>query len=837
MAPVRVLLTLCPVWRDPVGRGRALGGTTALTAAPEATGDELVAARGSTVDEPASVEPSSASSRRRRRGRAAIVAGLVLAFGVLGASVAIAGSATGPAFVAVAGSPTATGHDPDSVVFSPNDGLLADTSYLDNNVSIFKVSRTGALSAAAGSPFSVGHGPFTAAFSPSGGLLVTSNNTDNDLSMFTVAATGVLTPVSSPISTGAGTDPTSATFSPSGSLLAVTELGTDTVQMYTVSSGGALAAVGSPVVVGTNPPFYTDDATFSPNGDYLAVVDETTDKMTAGKLYMFAVSSGGALTAVTGSPFTIGEKADSASFSPDGKLLVVANIDSNSLSIFTVASNGVLAPTTDSPYSTGASQPWDAEFGPSGLLAVLSNNLNTTSLYSVTTTGPSAGTLTPLAGSPLSDGSASGPQWTAFSNSGLLVATVNQTGDNISVFSVAPPIVAITASPAAQFYTQNQAVSTSFSCSDSTYAPGLTSCSDSNGVTGPTGSSGSTGPSGATGTLGTATLGPHAYTVTATSSDGETTITPLDYTVASPPSASISAPAGGATFAVGQAVPTTFSCTDSTYGPGIQSCTPSFGAAGSTSAAGTGVLDTAAPGLFSYTVTAVSADGQSATSAPLDYSVAQPPRATITAPAGGGVYTVGEYVPTTFSCSDGGSGSGIRTCDPSYGPAGSPNAATTGTLDTSAPGSHSYTVTATSNDGLTAATTIGYTVQALPPVLTTTLSGSSNAFKVLAVNHASNGTIKLTLKLPGPGSVVVLGTHAATGGGGTLNLGRFELRVTHAGTLHITVRPNAAGRRLLTRDRRHGSALHIRVLITFTPRGGRPRVRALTVPVLDAGKQ
>ena len=803
----------------------------------------MTAALDVSSDQPAVQEETSSGSaiRQRRRARAALTAGLVLAFCALGASAAIAGSGSAAAFVAAAGSPTATGRDPDSIVFSPNDSLLADTNYLDNDVSVFKVSQTGALTAATGSPFSVGHGPFSVSISPSGGLLATANYTDNNVSMFSVASNGVLTAVSgSPISMGTSpaSDPTTAIFSPIPGFMEVTRFGLDTVQMYSVTAGGAMSAIGSPSSTGS----LGDDpdwAAFSPDGKFLAVVDETTATAPAvpgpGTLSMFAVSpTTGVLTPVTGSPFTIGAQADSASFSPDGKLLVVANIQSDSLSIFSVASNGVLTPTADSPFSTSPDSPWDAEFSPTGLLSVIGHGDGTTSVYSVTTTGASAGTLTPVAGSPFSDGSGSGPQWTAFSNSGLLVATANQGTDNISVFSVAAPTAVITTPPTAAVYAQNQVVPTRFSCADSTYAPGLSACSDSNGVTGPTGSTGATG---ATGALGTSTLGSHTYTVTATSSDGQSTSTPLDYTVAAPPAATVSAPVGGATYAVGQAVATRFSCAEGTDGPGIQSCNPSFGAAGSPTAVNTGALDTASPGLFSYTVTALSTDGQSATSAPLDYSVAQPPSATITAPANGGVYTVGQDVATTFSCSDGSGGSGIRSCVPSYGAAGSPTASTTGSLDTSAPGSDSYTVTATSNDGLTATTTIDYTVQAPPPILApTTPIVVSNAFTLATVKHSSNGTIKLTLQLPGPGTVAVTGTHAASGGRRTVSLGRFTVYVTAAGSVHVTFKPNAAGRRLLSQDRRKGAALHIRILITFTPAGGSPRARVLNVGLLSARK-
>lgn len=87
----------------------------------------------------------------------------------------------------------------------------------------------------------------------------------------------------------------------------------------------------------------------------------------------------------------------------------------------------------------------------------------------------------------------------------------------------------------------------------------------------------------------------------------------------------------------------------------------------------------------------------------------QAPTATISSPANDGSYTVGQVVPTTFSCADD-FGPGIASCDDSAGT--NTVSGGTSTLDTSTPGSFAYTVVATSTDGLSATASIDYTVAA-----------------------------------------------------------------------------------------------------------------------------
>lgn len=173
---------------------------------------------------------------------------------------------------------------------------------------------------------------------------------------------------------------------------------------------------------------------------------------------------------------------------------------------------------------------------------------------------------------------------------------------------------------------------------------------------------------------------------------------------ADPPTAEISQPGGTLVLAPGSTGPITrFSCTEGARGPGLASCLDSNG-----DAAPTGRLDTSQPGRRTYRVIATSASGQTG-SARLQYVVAAPPTATIASPADGASVLFGARVATSIDCTDGVGGPGIVACEETGNAPGAP-----GYLDTSTPGGHTYTVTATSSDGLTAQTSRTYTVAYAP---------------------------------------------------------------------------------------------------------------------------
>jgi hypothetical protein len=91
--------------------------------------------------------------------------------------------------------------------------------------------------------------------------------------------------------------------------------------------------------------------------------------------------------------------------------------------------------------------------------------------------------------------------------------------------------------------------------------------------------------------------------------------------IVGPPSATISSPAGGGTYTVGAEVATAFACQEAPGGTGLESCADSGGAA-APGGSGTGTLDTSTVGEGTYSVTALSKDGEK-DEAHITYTVTQ----------------------------------------------------------------------------------------------------------------------------------------------------------------------------------------------------------------------
>jgi 6-phosphogluconolactonase len=192
--------------------------------------------------------------------------------------------------------------------------------------------------------------------------------------------------------------------------IAVTPSGNWIGVSFEGTSGGEIAGIGrdpntgvimllpspiSPTSTGGDEP---GGIRVTPDGKFVVVVNQATNSVS-----VFSLNSGtGALTEVSGSPFATGNLPNPVAIDPSGKFVFVGNTGAGSLSAYTIDSAGSLTPVTGTPIPLGTNaQPSSIAVDPAGKFVYVSIVPKQVAGFAL---DPSTGVLTPITGSPFSVG-------------------------------------------------------------------------------------------------------------------------------------------------------------------------------------------------------------------------------------------------------------------------------------------------------------------------------------------------------------------------------------------------------------------------------------------------
>jgi hypothetical protein len=369
----------------------------------------------------------------------------------------------------------------------------------------------------------------------------------------------------------------------------------------------------------------------------------------------------------------------------------------------------------------------------------------------------------------------------------------------------AVPTIGITVPAVGQHFAHNDAVASVFACTDGNGNSGIASCN------GPT-------------QIDTANPGDHTFTVTAVDRAGNTATKSVNYVVdpddTTAPTATVTKPTEGTHYAQGASVASAFVCADNVNGSGLASCNAPA------------LVDTAAPGNHTFTLTAIDHSGNAATQV-VNYVVdAAPvppdttaPAISVAVPAAAQHLFQGSAIASKFACADNAGGSGLATC------------AAPATVDTTTLGAHTFTVTATDKAGNKSTAVVNYVVdKALSIAIVTPNQNTSATTKADKIVNAlgsiygsssftltASGTRSVTFNAPAPGvltirwtvgkTVVAKGSHVFAG----------------AGAKKLTIKLTAAGKKRLKAKKGH--KLAVKSTASFAPDDGEAHSRSKNLTI------
>jgi hypothetical protein len=232
--------------------------------------------------------------------------------------------------------------------------FLYATNTVTNSIAGFSIdTTTGALTPVPGSPFVTSlKNPITMAGNASSTLLLVSDSSiPSKIEGFQFDASGALTPLYTLLSSaqGARSPIDGVAISPNGKFFAATNL--SGMEMYAILADLTLSAVPGMPFPKTGTGSVTS-AAFTCDGTRLYAAEANFQTTVDG----WVLSSTGVLTPITGSPFTQtrGFNSNVAIADPGGKFVFVATQASDTTPVFSINANGSLTPVPGSPFSTRA---------------------------------------------------------------------------------------------------------------------------------------------------------------------------------------------------------------------------------------------------------------------------------------------------------------------------------------------------------------------------------------------------------------------------------------------------------------------------------------------------
>jgi len=332
------------------------------------------------------------------------------------------------------------------------DGRYAFVSdYYANSVTAFSIETiSGNLALVNSAPSDAN--PTAIAVTPNGAFVYTANAGAADISIYAVnAATGALTGVGTQ-STGAGSTPSGITVDPSGQFVLATDsaggtgLGTVLVFLIDPTNGALTQVAGSPFATAPFPGTSPSSVAVDPSDRYVFATNQYHPPLGLAGYTLNATPGSGDLTQFSTWQVPTGNNPVWVTVDPLDRFVYVSNNTDATLSGWTIGAGGALTAVTGSPFAggfAGGANPEIIAIDPTGQFLYVTDSLNDQIV--AFTIDQTTGALTPMASllTVVGDGAFA----LAIDPSGQFVYEGNSYVGTISMFTRNPNTGALTAVP------------------------------------------------------------------------------------------------------------------------------------------------------------------------------------------------------------------------------------------------------------------------------------------------------------------------------------------------------------------------------------------------------